>query len=328
MSTDSFVAIDVETANADLASICQIGLVTFADGQIVSGWQSLIDPEDEFNEINISIHGIDESSVQGAPHFNDLAVHIGKTLEGQVVASHTSFDRVALHRVHTKYALPMVECRWLDTARVVRRAWTQFAKRGYGLAQVSEFCGIQFQHHSAVEDARAAGEILVRAISETGLGLHDWLVRIQQPIDSYGEAHARAGNPDGELFGEEVVFTGALSMSRREATDLAATAGCAVPGSVRKTTTLLVVGDQDIRKLGGKTKSSKHRKAEQLISEGQPIRVLTESDFRSLVRLPCPSTARYRYINWPRTLMNVSSTRQLPLTGRSNRFQRFSHVSA
>ncbi len=63
MSTDSFVAIDVETANADLASICQIGLVTFADGQIVSEWQSLIDPEDEFNEINISIHGIDESSV-------------------------------------------------------------------------------------------------------------------------------------------------------------------------------------------------------------------------------------------------------------------------
>ena len=92
MSTDSFVAIDVETANADLASICQIGLVTFADGQIVSGWQSLIDPEDEFNEINISIHGIDESSVQGAPRFNDLAVHIGKTLEGQFVASHTSFD--------------------------------------------------------------------------------------------------------------------------------------------------------------------------------------------------------------------------------------------
>ena len=39
--------------------------------------------------------------------------------------------------------------------------------------------------------------------------------------------------------------------------------------------------------------------------------------------LPCPSTARYRYINWPRTLMNVSSTRQLPPTCRSNRLQRF-----
>ena len=81
-------------------------------------------------------------------------------------------------------------------------------------------------------------------------------------------------------------------MSRREATDLAATAGCAVPGSVRKTTTLLVVGDQDIRKLGGKTKSSKHRKAEQLISEGQPIRVLTESDFRSLVESQASSFSK------------------------------------
>ena len=51
--------------------------------------------------------------------------------------------------------------------------------------------------------------------------------------------------------------------------------------------------------------------------------------YRELVRLrPCPSTARYRYIHWPRTLMNVSSTRQLPPTGRSNRRQRFSHVSA
>ena len=49
---------------------------------------------------------------------------------------------------------------------------------------------------------------------------------------------------------------------------------------------------------------------------------------RNSTVLPCPSTARYRYINWPRTLINVSSTRQLPPTGRSNRRQRFSHVSA
>ena len=44
--------------------------------------------------------------------------------------------------------------------------------------------------------------------------------------------------------------------------------------------------------------------------------------------LPCPSTARYRYIHWPRTLINVSSTRQLPPTGRSNRLQRLSQISA
>lgn len=80
-----------------------------------------------------------------------------------------------------------------------------------------------------------------------------------------------------------MVFTGALEIPRREAADLAATIGCSVTAGVTKKTSLLVVGDQDVSKLAGKTKSSKHRKAERLISEGQRIRILKESDFRELV---------------------------------------------
>jgi DNA polymerase-3 subunit epsilon len=55
------------------------------------------------------------------------------------------------------------------------------------------------------------------------------------------------------------------------------------PG-VTKKTTLLVVGDQDIDKLNGQDKSSKHRKAEQLIESGQPLRILGEADFMSMCR--------------------------------------------
>ncbi len=49
---------------------------------------------------------------------------------------------------------------------------------------------------------------------------------------------------------------------------------------VTKHTTLLVVGDQDLRKLNGQEKISKHRKAEQLIAKGQALRILGESDFK------------------------------------------------
>jgi DNA polymerase-3 subunit epsilon len=66
---------------------------------------------------------------------------------------------------------------------------------------------------------------------------------------------------------------------------MAACAGCQVTSSVNKTTTLLVVGDQDIKKLAGHEKSSKQRKAEEMIATGQHIRVLGESDFRRLVGL-------------------------------------------
>jgi DNA polymerase-3 subunit epsilon len=45
-----------------------------------------------------------------------------------------------------------------------------------------------------------------------------------------------------------------------------------------------VVGDQDISRLGGKDKSSKHVKAEELIAKGQKIRILGESDFLAMLQ--------------------------------------------
>ena len=50
-------------------------------------------------------------------------------------------------------------------------------------------------------------------------------------------------------------------------------------------TTLLVVGDQDISRLAGHKKSSAHRKVEDLIKKGVPIRILKESDFKEMVQL-------------------------------------------
>ena len=81
-----------------------------------------------------------------------------------------------------------------------------------------------------------------------------------------------------------MVFTGALEIPRREAADLAASIGCSVASGVNKKTTILVIGDQDISKLAGKDKSSKHLKAEQIISKGQKIRIIKESDFKLLVK--------------------------------------------
>ena len=66
---------------------------------------------------------------------------------------------------------------------------------------------------------------------------------------------------------------------------MAADAGCTVTENVIKTTTLLVVGDQDVRRLAGHEKSGKHRKAEDLILKGQRIRILGESDFTRLIGL-------------------------------------------
>jgi DNA polymerase III subunit epsilon len=175
-----FVAIDVEAANADLASICQIGIAHFADGRFTEKWDSLVDPEDEFDGINIAIHGIDESTVVGAPTFPSLAETIARKLVDTVVVSHTPFDQTAIRSVFAKYGIEVPVITWLDSARVVRRTWLDLSRRGYGLAPVAERLGIQFRHHDAAEDARAAGEILLHAIRETGLSVDEWVVRAKK----------------------------------------------------------------------------------------------------------------------------------------------------
>ena len=282
----NFVALDVETSNPDLASICQIGVVTYSNGVIVDKWQSLVNPEDYFDGMNVYIHGITEEKVENAPNFQQIYSDLKRLTENKVIVIHTSFDKIAISRAIEKYNLSSFDCTWLDTARVVRRAWEEFRSSGYGLSNVAKEFNINFKHHNAVEDARAAGEILLRAIDHTGKNLDEWVVRAYQPISgSTKSSIAREGNPDGVLAGEVIVFTGALSMPRSQAAEFAANAGCDVGDGVNKKTTLLVVGDQDISKLAGHEKSSKHRKAEDLIGKGQNIRILGESDFLRLLKV-------------------------------------------
>ncbi len=285
----NFVSVDVETANADLASICQIGIVSFKEGRVIDTWQTILNPEDIFSPINVSIHGISEKEVQGAPTFPQVYGTITNLIQQQRVVSHSSFDRMALDRISEKYQLNKIECRWLDTTRVVRRTWPQFAYKGYALNNIAKYCGIEFVHHDAGEDARVAGEVLIRAINETGLDLNDWYDRVGKPIDpsknSATSSLSREGNPEGQFAGEVLVFTGALTIPRREAASLAAEAGFTVAPGVTKLTTLVVVGDQDIRKLHGQGKSTKHLKAEKLIAKGNTIRILTERDFKQIIEV-------------------------------------------
>jgi len=284
-----FVAIDVETANADMASICSIGAARFENGKVADEWYSLIDPRDYFDRINVSIHGIDEGMVRGAPTYAAAAETLHAMLKDAVTVTHTDFDRVATHQASSRWEVDVPTCTWLDSARVARRAWEECASSGYGLANVCHLIGYEFQHHNALEDAKAAGHVMLAAMEKTGLDLDGWLARVAQPMDptrgSSGAAVRRDGNADGSLFGEVIVFTGALEIPRSEAADLAASVGCEVGSGVTKKTTLLVVGDTDVQRLAGHEKSSKHRKAEELVAKGAPIRILRETDFRELVAM-------------------------------------------
>jgi len=284
-----FIAIDVETANPDYSSICQIGFAFFEDGKLIENFAYLIDPEDWFADTNILIHGISPEDVEGEMKYPTVHEIMSNDLSGYVFACHTAFDRVAFKQAAGKYNLEPLDNTWLDTARVVRRAWPEFAQSGYGLTNIARYLGIKYSAHDAGEDARAAGLVLLAAIEKTDLDINDWFARIKKPLDlsttPFASSIKLSGNPEGPLYGETIVFTGTLSMSRREAADLAAAAGCNVIPNVNKNTTILVLGDHDKWKLAGHNRSSKQRKAERWIEKGKPIRIIGETDFKHITEL-------------------------------------------
>ncbi|WP_373054511.1 exonuclease domain-containing protein [Thioalkalivibrio sp.] len=288
---DAFIALDVETANADVASICQVGVAKYVGGELVDEWSSLVDPEDGFDPVNVFVHGIDGQRVAGSPNFRSIYEDLASFCNGQIVVSHTMYDRTAIIRASAKFGLQPLRARWLDSARVARRAWEQFAHRGYGLTNVCRTLGYTYQAHDALEDAKACGFVLLRAIEESGFTLSEWLERVERRIPWASDPSAPdplrkiEGAPDGPLSGESIVFTGSLAIPRREAAELAASRGADVSTGVSKKTTMLVVGDLDVRTfVSGQTKSTKHRKAEELIRQGVEIRIIGESDFLELVQ--------------------------------------------
>jgi DNA polymerase III subunit epsilon len=296
MPVRSFISLDVETANADFGSICAVGLAHFRDGEFFQQINILVDPEDEFDPLNVGVHGMRPEDVAGKPTMAQVFPVVAAQLNDTIVTHHRQFDRGALARAAHRYGVDNLSCHWMDTPSVAGRTWGELsADGGFGLANLARRHGISFEHHNAAEDARASGLVMVRAMEDSGLDLEDWLDLLGETSDPdvrqirsrRKEAfvrYARVGSENSRLAGEVIVFTGFLSMHRGEAASLAAAAGCTVADSVTKKTTILVVGDQDLRLTNGQEKSSKHRRAEQLIGKGSSVRIVRESDFMLMVR--------------------------------------------
>lgn len=278
-----FVAIDVETANAHAGSICQIGLACVGASGVEAVVTLLIDPKCEFDPMNIRIHGIKPAQVDGKLTFSAFLEAAEDFLDRNPLVQHSSFDGRAIRCATENWGRVPRPLQWHDSVMVARRAWPEFrGNGGHGLSHLKTALGLDFRHHDAGEDARAAAEVVLRAEAHLQKPLHEILAMC--PSGGMKKPVAMEGKPDALLSGKIAVFTGALSMTRVEAAGIAACAGITTSQSVSKKVDLLVIGDQDVSVLApGKEKSSKHRKAEDLIAKGHDMRIMGETEFLALV---------------------------------------------
>ncbi|GAB3189878.1 3'-5' exonuclease [Nesterenkonia suensis] len=105
---------------------------------------------------------------------------------------------------------------------------------------------------------------------------------------------AQDADPDHPLHGQQVAFTGSLSIPRPEAKRLVAAHGGQTSSRVTAGTTLLVVGD-GYRHGGPEAQiplqTNKSRNALRRRAQGQMLRLLSEEEFRELLGESWPATA-------------------------------------
>ena len=300
--TYSYVALDVETANSFRGSICSIGLVKFQNGKVVDSFYSLINPEEDFDYRNINIHGITQKDILNSPIFPEIRQRIIDFIGTNIVVSHfAQFDIGALKDAYLKYNLDFDDVKFVCSYRLAKLALPGLIN--YKLKTLTKELNIKLEHHNALSDAKASGLILGYLLSANSYsdideflynyhynktGLHgqygfnrqlkgDYKSNlIYQPTDE----EKALMNPDHYFYGLYFCFTGKLErMTRKEANTMVALTGGIPEKSVTKNTNILVVGEQDWRVVGESGLSSKMKKAQSLLENGQNIEIMTEDDF-------------------------------------------------
>ena len=159
----NFTAIDFETANRRRDSACQLPAVTVREGRIVREQMWMIRPDPFFfSPGNIRIHGIHPADVQDHPTFGELWQDIAVFLNGDCLIAHNApFDLGVLIGCLERHQHPIPSLHFSCTRLIARQTWPDRGR--YGLKPLSDWLGVQFKHHDALEDSRACAKVLLAA---------------------------------------------------------------------------------------------------------------------------------------------------------------------
>ena len=164
------VALDVETPNGKVPSICQIGIVVAEFGEIQKTESIHVNPETWFDAYNIQIHGITPADVAHAPTFPELWPRIAPYFRDATVVAHNApFDLGVLTGLFERYGIPAPELYYACTVQMARR---RFSRETYGSYKLDTLCAAfdipLAHHHDALCDALACYRLYRALLTEYG----------------------------------------------------------------------------------------------------------------------------------------------------------------
>lgn len=175
-----YITLDFETASSSLTSPCSVGIVRVLDNKIHDEIFYLINPNEPFNNYNITIHNITEDDVMDALTIEEIWPSLYNLLNDQIVVCHNAtFDIAVIEACSKKYDLPMPNIKVACTLKIARRLWVEEISN-HRLNTIADYLEVDLCHHNALSDARVCYYIISRGL------------RIRQ-VDDVEELYASLG---------------------------------------------------------------------------------------------------------------------------------------
>lgn len=160
--------VDVETTGLypHTDRIVEIAIVRLDDrGREIDAWTTLVDPQRDVGASHI--HGITAGDLRGAPTFTMIAAEVLARLAGTILVAHNArFDAGFIHSECARAGYLWGPIDGLCTMTVARQVGIVSSR---SLIDCCEELGIDLgQHHTALDDARAAAGILAHLLPPRG----------------------------------------------------------------------------------------------------------------------------------------------------------------
>lgn len=286
-----YCTIDLETTGLmpSFDEIIEFAGVKVREGKIIDQFSTLIKPHEPIDSFITQLTGITNEMLIDQPSFGDIAPNIIDFLGDQVLMGHNvHFDINFLYDNLKDYIGTPLENDFVDLMRLTRRVLPDLPN--HKLKTIAKWFSIEPSgYHRALDDCYTTlhcfeslrkliefekidiNKMKSSGIKNTQLKAKDIITRC---ID-FDESHP--------IFEKCFVFTGTLeNMTRNEAMQKVVDLGGCCGDNVTKATNYLVLGTNDYIRTRNE-KSSKHRKAEEMLLKGQDIRIIPESVFYDLI---------------------------------------------
>jgi DNA polymerase III subunit epsilon len=275
---DKFLAFDVETANSELSSLCQIGYVFVEDGVFVEQNSYLVQPpKNNFFHINSCLHGIDALKTKDAPTFPEIWTKVDQLFYSNLIIAHnSSFDVAVLKTTLKYYNLPIPDFNHECTYKM----------SGLKLSALCESLEIELvKHHDALSDAIACAQAYI--MLKRGIIPNHSLIKESLFNNIYAGHERIRGDllkPNLEIedkvnpfYGKKVVFTGVLDkISREEAAISVKSKGADIDSCVTRKTHYVIAGSG--------AGPSKLKKIAEFNSNGSCIQIINEDEFLQMIK--------------------------------------------